>query len=311
MLVARQPRRSGAHGFQILGMTELEYRRSDEIARGISEHRRADRRGVDDGPRRRLTAQHVRRVVGEETISLLALAERDLGDLALRDVACDGEERGDLAVPLFDVNVLADPEVAPVGGEDRKFPVRDGDPLGDLSLVQGNALLVIIAPNELQIHVADDALVVGTAPHQPRYGWIRVQEDAVGVDPVDRVARALDQLMKARLALGERVLDLLALRDVPRGDREAVIHAHHLMADPANVAGIVLVSNLVLDRLSRLHDLDELLEQPSVTNRWQHLADRAIHDIGTTASEQQLGALIQLDDSKVDDLVRRSSQALA
>ena len=48
----------------------------------------------------------------------------------------------------------------------------------------------------------------GSNPSRRDAIGIRVDEDAVRVDAIDRVARALDELTEARLALGERLLDL-------------------------------------------------------------------------------------------------------
>ena len=51
----------------------------DEIGGGVAEQREAHRRRVEDRAVRRLARQHVRRMLGEKAIALLALAQRDLG----------------------------------------------------------------------------------------------------------------------------------------------------------------------------------------------------------------------------------------
>ena len=270
-LVAGEPRRGRAHRFEIVGMTELEYRHANEIVRRIAEHRDADLRRVENGAGRRLPAQHVGRMVGEKAVALFALAQRDLGHLPFGDVACDGEQRRHRAVALLDVHVLADPQLAAVDRDDREFPVRDGNSLEHLLLVERDALLVMIASHELEIHSARDPGFV-LAPHEPRRDRVRVEEDAVRVDAIDRVAGALDELMEARLTLRERVVDLPTFGDVARRDRDAVVDADDLVSQPAHVAGVVLEAQFVLERLAGLDHLHELVEQPALANRRQHLA---------------------------------------
>ena len=99
------------------------------------------------------------------------------------------------------MHVLADPQLATVERDRRELPVGDRNALGHLLLVQRDALLVIVAANELQIHPAHDAAVVGAAAEQARRDRVRVDEHAVRIDAIDPVAGAFDELTEARLAL--------------------------------------------------------------------------------------------------------------
>src|SRR5262249_576471 len=144
-------------------MAKLEHRVAHELPGSVAEQREADGRRVDDGAVGAVARQHIRRVVGEKPVPRLALAQRDLGALSLRDVARHGEERRHPAVALFDVHVLPDPELATIDADGGKFPVRDWNPLGHLPLVESDALLMVVAPNELEVHATDDTAVIRTA----------------------------------------------------------------------------------------------------------------------------------------------------
>src|SRR5579884_501206 len=176
-------------------------------------------------------------------------------------LARNGEERRHPTVALLDVHVLPDPQLAPVDGDGGKFPVRDGDAVGDLFLVERDALRMVVAAHEVEIHPADDPRLVGLEAEQARRDRVGVGEDAVSVDAVDAVARALDEHAISRLALGERVGDLLALRDVARHHGHTVLDAYDLVPEPSGIPRPILDLELFLERLPGLDDAHDPREE--------------------------------------------------
>ncbi len=131
------------------------------------------------------------------------------------------------------------------------------------------------------------------------------------VDAVDTVARALDEMAEPGFALEQRLLDVPALGDVARRDRDAILDAHGLMADPPLLAALVLDLHIVVERLAGLDDLDELREKSAVAERREHLAHEAPDEVEPRAAEQRFAALVELDDAEVDDGSALVANALA
>ena len=124
---------------------------------------------------------------------------------------------------------------------------------------------------------------------------------------------ALSTRWRKRASLwSERFLDVPALGDVARRDRDAIVDADGLVADPALLAAFVLDLHLVLERFAGLDDLGELVEQvrcrgASAARRTTRRPTRSSRD----AAKQGLAALVQLDEAEVDDRSARSSRTLS
>ena len=207
-LMAEQSRARRAHRLEVIGMAALEYGRPDEVCSVIAEEGETHRRRVENRAIGGLSRQHVRRVLGEKPMPLFAFAERELRVFSLGDVAGDGEERGHFPVALLDVHVLANPQLAAVERDRRKFPVGHRDAVSHLPLVERDTLVVIIAPDKLQVDPADDTRLARRKPEEPRRDRICIGEHPARVDPVDAIARALDKVPKARFGLEQRSLHM-------------------------------------------------------------------------------------------------------
>ncbi len=204
-------------GLSVVGMHELHHVASDQLGGLVAEDGHGRRRDVADAPIEVVQVDHVARVLDDEAVHLLALAQRLLGLLAGRhvDQVALEEERAVLVVP-YGHRVIVDPDGAAVLADQ---PVLAGERLAGRVDARslGEHPVAIVGVQDLREEARDVPVLGRVAEH-----WLDLRAHVRGLDrlaecvDVGREREPLDERAVLRLGLAEPLLGALPLGDVAK-----------------------------------------------------------------------------------------------